>query len=345
MILSYGDTPNRQPVPNGAANLEIVDNFLSRFRTTVEIDWLENAIGLAKRMLAENSSPGVMELVLPVMFSLFQIRSEVIQIPEDPGKDVCRASNPPPMVKELVNQVMLAFDLKLSDARSTHEQSIQRREGLSPNSKQVHRLIGIATSSLEKFYRLGTVEDLWRAIQWTKDSIAATSANDTIIRPMQLLRLSSMNLSMWERFGAPADLHQSIKLDEEVLEMFPPYHPLQIVVFNSLVSNLGHRYHLSAIKLNAEGVSLTAPESPQYVDLLSSLSITLRAKPERPGSVDDVEQLIKLSEEVVERNPAGVPSRPSALPFLSNSILNRFDHFGGLEDIERRSYMRRRHLH
>lgn len=50
-----------QPVANGAENLDIVESLLSRFQTRGEIDWLENAIGLAKEMVAENPSPGVME--------------------------------------------------------------------------------------------------------------------------------------------------------------------------------------------------------------------------------------------------------------------------------------------
>lgn len=150
-----------------------------------------------------------------------------------------------------------------------------------------------------RFRRMGSLNDLNRAIEFVREAVDATPHD----HPNRAARLSNLGSCLSIRSTQTAsmdDLDRAVSVAREATEVIPYQHPNRAVCFGNLGSILDMRF-------------------------------------KQTGSMDDLNQAIEIFREIVVTTPHNYPDRAACLDFLGSCLSMRYNQTGSIDDLNKAS--------
>lgn len=309
---------------NVIENIKVIQRLSNKFGVTGDTDFLDNAIGLTKEMIAGNPTADHMSLLQSILSGLSGLQASIVA-----RKDV-------ECLRTLGNQFDATGDIHYLDSAIS---LAVRIIDANPSNEKLKSSLSILLGA--KYQRTGTLDDLEQAIKQREEILAETPPG----HPDRASRLGSSSYyfcKRFERLGVVDDLQRAIQVLEEAVVETPPDSPNRATVLNNLSLCLCMRFERfgalddlqKAIQAGEEALIATPPTPSERAYSLNNLSCYLSDRFDRLGDPQDHERVVQAREEVLAAIPPGHPERGRVLNNLSKSIFNRFDRLGYKEGLE-----------
>lgn len=201
---------------NTMETIQIIQSLSYQFKTTGEIDFLDNAIGLTEEMIAATPRTDVMSYLQLILSGLSEIKS--IRMSWEDVKPVATRDN----------QFEATGDIDYCDS------AIGLAKGIVGVNPSADHMISYLSSLLGKRYkRTGDLDDLEQAIKQSAEIVAATPSSHPK-RPQRLTSLSNYLFKGFNRLGALDDLEKATQACEGAVTATPPDHPNRVDMLNNL---------------------------------------------------------------------------------------------------------------
>ena len=195
---------------------------------------------------------------------------------------------------------------------------------------------------LRRYWAIGRLEDLTRAIQAYEQAVAQTPAGSPGL-PRHLSNLGNGLSARYARTGWLPDLERAIQAYEQAVAQTPAGSPNLPGCLNNLGNGLRERYARTgelpdlecAIQAWDQAVAQTPAGSPDLPGYLSNLGNGLRERYGRTGELPDLERAIWAYKQAVRESPASSPECAAILNNLGLGLRTRYMRTGQLPDLER----------
>jgi tetratricopeptide (TPR) repeat protein len=157
-------------------------------------------------------------------------------------------------------------------------------------------LSNLSNALRRRYERLGTLDDLDRAVQASRRAVEEAAAD----HPARAKHLSNLALALrmrYEHLGEPRDLDQ-------------------------------------AVETGRRAISSVAPDDPDRPMLLSNHSIALRVRYEALRRRDDLDEAVEAARTAVRLSDVHDRHRPGRLTNVSGLLVTRFLQFGAASDLD-----------
>ncbi|KIJ61211.1 hypothetical protein HYDPIDRAFT_138045 [Hydnomerulius pinastri MD-312] len=156
--------------------------------------------------------------------------------------------------------------------------------------------------------------------------------------------LQGQAYSLWECYkvqGGEHNLHEAIKILEELLDCRPKDHPRRSDTLDFLAGALWTRYQLQghasdlhrAIELEQEAFSLRPPGHSDHHHSLDNLGSSLWTRYQLQGDVSDLHEAIDLGRKAMDLRPPGHPDRAASAGNLAGTLWTRYQVEKAPEDL------------
>jgi tetratricopeptide (TPR) repeat protein len=212
--------------------------------------------------------------------------------------------------------------------------------GLNDGPDCGRSLDNLGSALQSRFERVGSMQDIDRAIELHNAALILTAEND-LARSCCLNNLSKALRRRFERTSAMADLVQAISASENAVMLAPREGPDRARHLNNLGGILLERFQFvgsvdalnAAIKAYKDAVNTVAKSDPNKGMYLSDLGNSLHARFNRLRSIQDLDSSIKALEIAVNVTPKNDPNRVSYLANLAVPFNTRFRETLFVDDI------------
>jgi len=126
------------------------------------------------------------------------------------------------------------------------------------------------------------------------------------------------------------DLHESMQLSSRLLPLCPKGTCFHYI---AAMANGVDIVMSDSIQFQRFGLELYSPGHTSRLSAVERLSLDLKTHFAQCGSIDDIDESIRLLREVVSQCPEGHPSRDTSLDTLASSLMSRFHHQGKSDDL------------
>ncbi|TFK45053.1 CHAT domain-containing protein [Crucibulum laeve] len=193
-----------------------------------------------------------------------------------------------------------------------------------------------------KYYQESrNLTDLDQAIVLLEEAQRTTSPDNHEMISMFLNDLGRALFNRFKRLGTMPDLHKSIEVQKESLELVKT--SSRFLYVNHLVEyvlarfeQLGHIDDINtAILFTQEAIKDIPDENSEKPAYMNNLGNAYLKRFRYQGNIDDMNAAIELVEKAVQLTSDDDPNKPARLNGLANSLLSRFERKGNQADIER----------
>ncbi|PVF92337.1 hypothetical protein CPB86DRAFT_717635 [Serendipita vermifera] len=209
------------------------------------------------------------------------------------------------------------------------------------DSDKPSRLISLGSALARRFERLGSLDDLGKAIQQEEAAVHITPDGD----PNKSGRLNNLGTTLkirFERLGRLHDLEDAIVRLQRAIDLTPDTDLNKPRFLTNLGSALRARFLQSGDIANIDGaiaqqqlaVSLMSEDHPDMSAYLSNLGSSLQERFERLENLADLDNAILHLQQSVDSMFDGHPSKPVLLNNLGTSLKLRFQRLGNRADID-----------
>ncbi|KAJ1308100.1 hypothetical protein OPQ81_002163 [Rhizoctonia solani] len=221
---------------------------------------------------------------------------------------------------------------------TTHELSLTPDD--HPNQPRL--LVGLGTSHMELFERIGELDHIDKAITYMSTALALTP-DDHPGLPDLLETLGKYHGMQFQHLGYLNDLQKQVEYYSLALTLTPEGHPnLSSRLINLALSHQTHFERLGelddiekAIDYNSRALSLTPNDHPDLPNRLANLGEAHKARFMRLGDLNDIEKAIEYASCTLALTPEGYPNLSTRLISLAGSHQVRFERLRELTDIEK----------
>ena len=244
---------------------------------------------------------------------------------------------------------------ELTGNQSALESTIIALEGILNHpaflttSKQFQTIVlnDTGASFMKCYWATGNRNDLDKSISLLKEAIERTPIDS----PDLPIRLSNLGNALREHYrstGILEDLEQAIEAHQHALQGMPTNSAYLPAILNNLGSALREHYESTGILEDLEQAIEVHQRALQYISVdqsglfdqpgllsrFNNLGLAMRARYERTGQLEDLEQAIEAFQKAVQHSPTGSPDRPAFLTNLGLGLRARYGPKMQLEDLE-----------
>ncbi|KAG8739617.1 hypothetical protein FRC10_005388 [Ceratobasidium sp. 414] len=207
---------------------------------------------------------------------------------------------------------------------------------------RVENLSLLGDAYLDQFTRLGTCEDLDKAIE-CRSKVISLSPDEDVDQPRRLGSLGGLHHTRFLRLGELTDLDKAIECMSHAVSLTPVGHvdrPVRLVSLGGLHNmrflRLGEFVDADkAVECHTQAVSLTPEGHADKAGRLGSLGGSYHTRFLCLGELIDINRAIEYWSQAVSLTPDGHADKPRRLGALGVSHWNRFNLLGELADIDR----------
>jgi tetratricopeptide (TPR) repeat protein len=228
----------------------------------------------------------------------------------------------------------------INDAMSFLEQALE----LCPVTHIDRMLIvsSVIDAAQNKYLRGGRLEDLNKAIELGRQTMAAPNVPRGDRRSIFLTALSSLLMARYQAaFSADCDLEESIRLRQEVLRCISPRFPLRWMCIANLAQSLQHRFTRrgelqdleESTELYRHAIDLLPEDHPERPGLVSSLSGSLCYRFHETRDAADLDEALVLGRHAIAAmSPLHLKYWNVSVATVSH-LMTRFEVFQAVDDL------------
>ncbi|KAJ7213420.1 TPR-like protein [Mycena pura] len=206
------------------------------------------------------------------------------------------------------------------------------------NDKRARLLNILGDIFLQSYKGSGTVNDLNQALCAYNDAVRDDPGSAICVTD-----LGMTFLHRFERFGSLQDVHRSVEMLKDAVQLTPDGHPDKPSLLNNLGNSLSRRFQWlgdlndinKSVLMFEDAVKLTPDGHPDRPSWFNNLGTSLFRRFERLGDLSDINRSVLMVENAVKLSPDGYPDKPSFLNSLGSSHSRRFERLGDLNDINK----------
>ncbi|KAJ7683898.1 CHAT domain-containing protein [Mycena rosella] len=201
--------------------------------------------------------------------------------------------------------------------------------------------VDLALSLLQKYRRLGDIEDLERAQKTAQTAVDQILPDDVNLPELQNI-LGACLTSRHERSGDAESMEAALQHRLATIAVTAEGHPSLPSQLNNLAVCYLGRYKVlgdlddlvASAKHGEDAVQQASRHDSDLSVYLNQLAASFMIRYMRFGNLQDLEAAVKNDQEAVVVTPEGHPDLPRRLSGLTSSLQARYNRLGNLEDIE-----------
>jgi tetratricopeptide (TPR) repeat protein len=200
----------------------------------------------------------------------------------------------------------------------------------------------LGTFLRQRFERTGSMDDLDRAINITRNAVDATTYDDPLYAK-NLFSLAAMLSVRFKHTGSIDDLNQAISLSNNAIDVTPHDGHDQVTLLHNLALQLSWKFSRTglidelneAIRIGIDAADAMPHNYPDRANVLSSLAGLLANRYDHVGLMDDLDRAVVLASNAVDAMPQYYSKRGDCLGTLRNLMIRRFERTGSISDLNR----------
>lgn len=307
--LASGEIPNRGipvTITNDRKAVQILEDL---FEATGDVTFIQSAISLMEWIITETLHPKLNQFLRIYLSTL--LHRQFNRLGDLDG----------------LEKACQSYDEELSLTLPGHP-------------RRVTMLMGVGEIYSARFERLGSLDDIAKAIDAFQEILVISPNNPNIVGIRGCL--GQYYSQRYARLGDLFDLDRAIRVAEEAA-VAPNLTGKDGATFLSILgNNLATRFNRmggiddleKAILVAERAVALADPGHSERVKFLNYLSNHLRSRFDRLGNIEDLDRAILVSSEALQATPYDHYCRAGIIGNLGCCYSTRFDRFGGLHDPE-----------